>query len=608
MENDKIDKLEARITQLEKEVEQLKEGRKKSRIPPVEKVRRHQEPESDQQLVPPHLQQQEKKEPTDWETLIGKIWLPRIFIFVLLLGVVWGFKIAIDAGWLNEINRIIIGFIVAGLFYYLGDRQIKKDRIALGKVLLVGFIATLLVTTFAMHILYSMIPTSFAFILNVIWVALGIYLSHLHRSQAMGVMVAIAGYLIPFLVAGFGTSASLHMIILYELIYYLALLWFAIRNDYRILFYMSTILLHVVYFALLIVGARVLEPAHALLMTVGILMQHEVIFYTLIKGKIEKLNAFPLLFSSFLVTILWAKWGFAFYELAYLFTVYLIVTTIRYGWVAYQAKLKQNAKLLSIGTTLATLGILVLTLDLVENQYAMGSLLLIQGTLAVYVGYTFQSKMQKVIGYFIYYFTAFTVVTEYYIDGYERIILWGILIGTLYLHVIFNQRNKEETLFHVNVSIALLVHVLYLTNLDYYHLALGPLHWAVIIASLYVLYRLTKKDMTTLMRRVYLAINILIHLQFISYLAGELITESHNGQVLLTTAGWALYALAFVYLGMSRELKSFRMLGIGLIFFTLLKLIFFDLVFISLTTRSILFVFIGLIGILVSRFIYGKTK
>src|SRR5699024_3515756 len=92
----------------------------------------------------------ENKEQTDWETLIGKIWLPRIFIFVLLLGVVWGFRIAVDAGWLNETARVIIGFIVAGLFYYVGEKQIKKDRIALGKVLLVGFISTLLVTTFAM--------------------------------------------------------------------------------------------------------------------------------------------------------------------------------------------------------------------------------------------------------------------------------------------------------------------------------------------------------------------------------------------------------------------------------------------------------------------------
>src|SRR5699024_3084635 len=212
-----------------------------------------------------------------------------------------GFRIAVDAGWLNETARVIIGFIVAGLFYYVGEKQIKKDRIALGKVLLVGFISTLLVTTFAMHILYGMIPTSFAFLLNMVWVALGIYLAHRHQSQAMGVMFAVAGYLIPFLVAGSDSDITLIMVIAYELVYYVALLWFAVRNQYRILFYVATIFLHIVYLALMISAAGIFNSTHLFLMTLGILIQHEVIFYTLLKGKIEKLKAFPVLFTSLIV-------------------------------------------------------------------------------------------------------------------------------------------------------------------------------------------------------------------------------------------------------------------------------------------------------------------
>lgn len=619
MENNKIDRLEARIIQLEKEVEKLKVDKGQLQTPRVEPISKPSEriktaeplePTRPSEPTIPEVQAKPKKGKveTDWETLIGKVWLPRIFIFVLLLGVVWGFRIAVDAGWLNETNRVIIGFVVAGLFYYVGDRQIKKDRIALGKVLLVGFIATLLVTTFAMHILYGMIPTGVAFPLNIIWVALGIYLAHIYQSQAMGVMVAVAGYLIPFLVAGFETTAFVNMMIAYELVYYIALLWFAVRNQYRILFYLSTIFLHVVYLAMALAAFGVLDKTHFLYMTIGILIQHEVIFYTLLKGKLEKLRAFPVLFASFIVTLIWANAGFTSYGFEIAFTIYVATTTLRYAFVAYQAKTKENSSLFSIAIVTATLGVATLILELVDNEYMMAALYLVQGTLAVYLGYTFRSKMQRYIGYFIYYGTALFLIMDTYIYRYEYLILWAIFIGTLYLHVIIGQKYKEELTIRLNIVLALLAHVLFLMRFDYYYLSFGPLYWLAIVLSLYGLYRLTKKDMTILLRQVFLAVNMIVHLVYISYLASEIITDSTNGQVLLTTAGWAIYALVFVYLGMNRQRKSFRMLGIGLILFTLLKLIFFDLAFISLTTRSILFVFIGLIGIVVSRFIYGKNK
>ncbi|MCM3741559.1 DUF2339 domain-containing protein [Oceanobacillus luteolus] len=610
MENERIDKLEARILQLEKEVQQLKEEKNKPPILTNQEVPQPIKPVSTSIPKKPTVPKPEtvKKEQTDWETLLGKVWLPRIFIFVLLLGVVWGFRIAVDAGWLNETNRIIIGFIVAVLFYYIGNKQIKRDRVALGKVLLVGFISTLLVTTFAMHILYDMIPLAVAFPLNVIWVAIGIYLSHLHRSQAMGVMFAVAGYLIPFLVAGSGTNATVVSVITYELIYYVALLWFAVRNQYRILFYVSTVFLHIVYIALLFTGSHVWDSAHIFLMTVGILIQHEVVFYTLLKGKIEKLRAFPVLFSGFIVTLTWAKIGFEIHDVAYLFTIYVLLTTIRYGWLAYHSNRKQQANLFSISTVAATFGISVLILDLVDSPYVSTSLFLIQGALVVYVGYTFQSKIQQIVGYVIYYLVALIIISDPFLLWWEDIMVWAILIGTLYFLVLFNLKRKDEMFFRVNIVAALLAHTIFLLELDYYNIAFGELYWMVIISSLIVLYRLTSKHMHTVMKQVYVGVNVIIHLAFISYLAGEWVTGMTNEVVFFTTIGWALYALGCVFIGVRRQHKETRLLGIGLILFTLLKLIFFDLAFISLATRAMLFVLLGFIGIVLSRFMYGKNK
>ncbi|GAA3325902.1 hypothetical protein GCM10020331_059650 [Ectobacillus funiculus] len=71
----------------------------------------------------------------------------------------------------------------------------------MGQVLLGGSVVIFFIlSTFAAHMLYGLIVPSFAFILNVLWVILGIYLSHRHNSQPISIIAAVAGFLVPYLV------------------------------------------------------------------------------------------------------------------------------------------------------------------------------------------------------------------------------------------------------------------------------------------------------------------------------------------------------------------------------------------------------------------------
>ncbi|MGI6577527.1 MAG: DUF2339 domain-containing protein [Eubacteriales bacterium] len=74
--------------------------------------------------------------------------------------------------------------------------------VALGTVLLSGAVSVAILTTFAMHVLYGFVPPFIAFILNLIWIGLGLFLSDRHRSEAIAILTACAGYLVPFLVEG----------------------------------------------------------------------------------------------------------------------------------------------------------------------------------------------------------------------------------------------------------------------------------------------------------------------------------------------------------------------------------------------------------------------
>lgn len=81
-----------------------------------------------------------------------------------------------------------------------GEWQIRKGRAALGQVLLGGAIVILILTTFSANVLYGLIHSALAFVLNMIWVSGGILLSKRHHSQPIAVLAGIAGFLVPFLV------------------------------------------------------------------------------------------------------------------------------------------------------------------------------------------------------------------------------------------------------------------------------------------------------------------------------------------------------------------------------------------------------------------------
>ncbi|MGO4274314.1 hypothetical protein AB4Z22_31520, partial [Paenibacillus sp. TAF58] len=114
----RVDALEMRVKELEEQLNILLERETKSQAQKVLTTQpiSDQNPQSTQQ----HLRHeatipvQQPAPPRDWEHLIARVWLPRIFIVVFLLGVLWGFTAAVNAGIITEPVRCILGVIVAG--------------------------------------------------------------------------------------------------------------------------------------------------------------------------------------------------------------------------------------------------------------------------------------------------------------------------------------------------------------------------------------------------------------------------------------------------------------------------------------------------------------
>ncbi|WP_240345768.1 DUF2339 domain-containing protein [Parageobacillus toebii] len=580
MDQKRMEQLEQRIVVLEKEMNVLKRqvesilqgGQEAQKAPQAQERKEIIDPVKKGKIVVSPPAQQKESDPIDWEHVIGRVWLPRIFIFVLLLGLVWGFTIAAAMGILTEPVRILMGFAGSGLLVWLGEKQIKKQRENLGKVLLSGAISLLILTTFAMHVLYDMVPGVLAFILNVGWIAAGLQLAKRHKSEVIAILTAFAGYLVPFLIEGHEKAATLF--IAYETFFYTLLLLFAVKQGYKRLFYTASVLWHVVVLFYVATLSRNTDTDKIMLSAAfGAVIQHILIGYFGFKGKFQKIKVLPIVFTSFVITTLWAFEGFQFnlsydeletltpfqvhVKTAILLDLFLLVSAGGYGFLAYKGK-KQEHQQTAVGLAISTLSAALLVYQLVDDNAFRAIIYLIEGTLAIYLGYRFKTTFQKCTGCVVY------------------------VIGALI--TIADQKIREI-------------------------LSIETLCWLALIGSLYALYRLVNLHHATdkVLRGLMLGVNALIHLVFLSSIT-SVITEnwSISMQMMTLSFAWALYAAAGVVFGVVKGKKNIRLVGIILLLLTLCKIVLVDLQFVTIIVRTVLFIGLGTIGLLVSRLFYVK--
>ncbi|WP_158598327.1 DUF2339 domain-containing protein [Falsibacillus albus] len=547
-------------------------------------------------------------EPIDWEYAIGRVWLPRIFIFVLLLGVVWGFKVAVEYSILTETARVILGFVSAGIIMFIGEKQFKHDRSALGKVLLTGSVSILILTTFAMNSLYGMIPAAPAFIMNILWIGLGIYLSKRHRSEVMAILFAVMGYLIPFLLAG--QEGPPFVGVIYEIFFYGVLLYFAIHTGYKLLFFIATGLLHFVLALFFIVTPDQYQQDILLVIAIGALMQHFLIFYSVFFKKLDTLLPIPILFTSFVLTTAWAKAGLL---PETIFNGYLLMMVLVYCTIAFIANKTSRNEFMSVSLSIATFGLGLLWFQLFENdQAATMAALLLEGIAAVYLGEKFKLELQKISGYIIYIIGGLMVMVQPIDKLWSgETFVWIGFIASMYGLIEMNNRfhqEKKEMMIGLSI-IAVLMHVVFLVELPVIKLGWETILWFTGLISLSGLYLWTKRyyQDQAIIHYFIIAVNTLVQLAFITLMVSSL-TKGYtfNIEMMSISFSWAIYASVCLIAGVLYNNKALRLLGMGLLLLTLGKLILFDLQYVTIVIRAILFIGLGMIGIVLSRLYYVK--
>jgi uncharacterized membrane protein len=131
---------------------------------------------------------------------IGTNLLNKIGIAVLVIGISFGVKYAIDHQMLNPLTRIILGYLAGGILLGLA-LKLKKNYAAFSAVLLSGAMASLYFITYAAYDFYQFIPQLMAFVLMVLFTAFTVFAALQYKQQVIAIIGLVGAYAVPFLLS-----------------------------------------------------------------------------------------------------------------------------------------------------------------------------------------------------------------------------------------------------------------------------------------------------------------------------------------------------------------------------------------------------------------------
>ncbi|MGC2696741.1 MAG: DUF2339 domain-containing protein [Candidatus Angelobacter sp.] len=149
---------------------------------------------------------------SDLEGTIGKLWLNRIGIVAILIGVSYFLKYAFDSGWIGEGGRVAIG-LLAGIAVVLWSERFRaKGSPAFSYSLKAVGIGILYLSLWAASQRYGLVPPSVAFVAMIVVTASTITLALTQDAEILAVYAMIGGFSTPALVS----TGQNHEIVLFS--------------------------------------------------------------------------------------------------------------------------------------------------------------------------------------------------------------------------------------------------------------------------------------------------------------------------------------------------------------------------------------------------------
>jgi len=141
-----------------------------------------------------------KENNPDLEKFIGENLINKIGILILVLGISFFVKYAIDKNWINETARVAIG-ILSGTLVMGVAHKLKKNYIAFSSVIVAGAISIYYFTIAIAFHDYHIFSQTVAFAIMVVVTAFSAFVSVNYDRQELAVLSLIGGFAVPFMVS-----------------------------------------------------------------------------------------------------------------------------------------------------------------------------------------------------------------------------------------------------------------------------------------------------------------------------------------------------------------------------------------------------------------------
>jgi uncharacterized membrane protein len=163
-------------------------------------------------VAAPRLAPSAQRSSEDLEGTIGKLWLNRIGIIAILIGVAYFLKYAFDSGWIGPGGRVAIGLIAGIAVVVWSESFRRKGSVAFSYSLKAVGIGILYLSLWAASQYFHLVPASVAFVAMILVTASTITLALTQDAEILAVYAMIGGFSTPALVS----TGENHEIILFS--------------------------------------------------------------------------------------------------------------------------------------------------------------------------------------------------------------------------------------------------------------------------------------------------------------------------------------------------------------------------------------------------------
>ncbi len=190
-----------------------------------------------------------KKKNRDIEKFIGENLINKIGIGILVLGIAYFVRYAIDKEWISEIGRVAIGILSGGILTLFAHRM-RKTFTAFSSVLVGGAMAIFYYTISIGFHEYELFSQPVAFFLMVLITAFSVLLSISYDRKELAILGLIGAFSTPLMVSnGSGNYQVLFSYLVIVNVGMLVLAYFKKWNVVNILSFAFTVILYSGWFA-----------------------------------------------------------------------------------------------------------------------------------------------------------------------------------------------------------------------------------------------------------------------------------------------------------------------------------------------------------------------